>query len=115
YSDYEGLVSPAYTVLKEVIAISKLFFRVYFKTETFINRLNTIIYGIRDGKQIGYKDFATLKLPFPSVQEQHAIALVLDQAGRELKLHEQKLATLQQQKKGLMQKLLTGEIRVKTE
>lgn len=112
YSEYEGIVSPAYTILKEIIPISKTFFKVYFKTETFISRLNTIIYGIRDGKQISFKDFATLKLPCPSVEEQNAIAQVLEIANLELKRYEAKLEALQLQKKGLMQQLLTGKIRV---
>ncbi len=113
YSEYEGIVSPAYTILKEIIPVSKTFYKVYFKTETFINRLNTIIYGIRDGKQISFKDFATLKLPYPSIEEQEAIAKILETANKELKTLEQKLKCLEAQKKGLMQKLLTGEIRVK--
>lgn len=113
YSYYEGIVSPAYTVLKEVLPISKTFYRLFFKTENFINRLNTIIYGIRDGKQISYKEFSTLKLPYPPVEEQHAIAKILEEADHELQLYQQKLTTLKDQKKGLMQKLLTGEVRVK--
>lgn len=112
YSEYEGIVSPAYTILKEIIPISKTFFKVYFKTETFISRLNTIIYGIRDGKQISFKDFATLKLPCPSIEEQNAIAQVLETATQELKSYQDKLEALQLQKKGLMQQLLTGKIRV---
>ena len=112
YSEYEGIVSPAYTILKEIIPISKTFFKVYFKTETFISRLNTIIYGIRDGKQISFKDFATLKLPCPSVEEQSAIAQVLETADQELNSYQTKLEALQLQKKGLMQQLLTGKIRV---
>jgi type I restriction enzyme S subunit len=112
YSEYEGIVSPAYTILKEIIPISKTFFKVYFKTETFISKLNTIIYGIRDGKQISFKDFATLKLPCPSVEEQTAISLVLETADQELKSYQAKLEILQLQKKGLMQQLLTGKIRV---
>ena len=113
YSNYEGLVSPAYTILKETLPISKTYYRIYFKTETFINRLNTIIYGIRDGKQISYKDFSTLKLPYPPLEEQNAISKILEQGDQEIKLYKKKLATLKEQKKGLMQKLLTGEIRVK--
>lgn len=113
FSEYEGLVSPAYTVLKEVEPISKTFYRIYLKTETFINRLNTIIYGIRDGKQIGYKDFSTLKIPHPSIEEQEGIAEILEVGIQELNGYESHLEFLQEQKKGLMQKLLTGEVRVK--
>jgi type I restriction enzyme S subunit len=112
YSEYEGIVSPAYTILKEIVPISKTFFKVYFKTETFISRLNTIIYGIRDGKQISFKDFATLKIPCPSKEEQIAIAQILETANREMKSYEDKLKVLQLQKKGLMQQLLTGKLRV---
>lgn len=113
YSEFEGIVSPAYTILKEIIPISKVFYKVYFKTETFINRLNTIIYGIRDGKQISFKDFATLKIPNPSIEEQNAIANVLQCAEDELQLLKKKLEQLKEQKKGLMQVLLTGKKRFK--
>ena len=112
YSEYEGIVSPAYTILKEIIPISKVFYKVYFKTETFINRLNTIIYGIRDGKQISFKDFATLKLPYPSIEEQTAIAMVLQCSDKELQLLKNKLQFFKDQKKGLMQLLLTGAKRL---
>jgi type I restriction enzyme S subunit len=112
YSEYEGIVSPAYTILKEIIPVSKIFYKVYFKTETFINRLNTIIYGIRDGKQIGFKDFATLKLPYPSIEEQTAIANILQCADEEIQLLKKKLQQLKDQKKGLMQVLLTGKQRL---
>jgi type I restriction enzyme S subunit len=115
YSEYTGLVSPAYTVLKEVIPIVKTFFKIYFKTGSFISRLNTIIYGIRDGKQISYKDFSTLKLQYPPFEEQKAISQVLSEAEKELKLYVGQIDALKEQKKGLMQKLLTGEIRVKTD
>jgi type I restriction enzyme, S subunit len=113
YSEYEGIVSPAYTILKEINPISKTFFKVYFKTETFINRLNTIIYGIRDGKQISFGDFATLNLPFPTIEEQELISKILNTSTSEFNHYQQKLQTLQLQKKGLMQQLLTGKIRVK--
>ncbi|RYC51862.1 restriction endonuclease subunit S [Flagellimonas olearia] len=112
YSNYEGLVSPAYTVLKEMIPISKEYFREYFKTQNFINRLNSIIYGIRDGKQISYKEFSSLKISIPSLNEQKAIANILLISDIEIKKQQEYLEQLQKQKKGLMQQLLTGKIRV---
>jgi type I restriction enzyme S subunit len=57
-------------------------------------------------------DFFSLKINVPSYIEQLKIASVLSTAKNELNIQEQKLAALQQQKKGLMQKLLTGEVRV---
>jgi len=49
----------------------------------------------------------------PSLEEQAAICEVLDTCDRELRVLEKKLAALKQQKKSLMQKLLTGQVRVK--
>lgn len=50
---------------------------------------------------------------FPSIDEQRKIANVLQECDVEIDLHKKKLAALQQQKKGLMQRLLTGQVRVK--
>lgn len=113
YSNYEGLVSPAYTVLRDKLPISKLFYREYMKTQSFINILNSMIYGIRDGKQISYKEFSTMKILYPSVKEQKAIASVIEIADKEINQYQSYLEQLIAQKKGLMQQLLTGKIRVK--
>lgn len=61
---------------------------------------------------IGLEDFMSLELKIPSFEEQIAIAQVLETADQELKSYETKLEALQLQKKGLMQQLLTGKIRV---
>ncbi|MBL9154736.1 MAG: restriction endonuclease subunit S [Verrucomicrobiales bacterium] len=60
-----------------------------------------------------FKDIARFKIPCPPIEEQTAIADFLDTCDRELALHRQHLEALREQKRGLMQKLLTGEIRVK--
>ena len=61
---------------------------------------------------IGLEDFMNLELTIPSYKEQTAISQVLETANQELKSYQAKLETLQLQKKGLMQQLLTGKIRV---
>lgn len=53
------------------------------------------------------------KIPVPPLAEQTAIAQVLTVADREIELAQQKLELLRQQKRGLMQQLLTGKKRVK--
>lgn len=50
-------------------------------------------------------------LVMPEIEEQKQIVKVIDIATTELKQYEQKLKTLQLQKKGLMQQLLTGKTR----
>ena len=52
------------------------------------------------------------KVPLPNLEEQQKIATVLTNADKEIELLEQQLADLQQEKKALMQVLLTGKVRV---
>lgn len=114
YSDYEGIISPAYTVLKDKISINKCFYRYFFKSYNFIEKyLSIAVIGIRDGKQISYPDLQSVKIPYPPLSEQKAIADILSKADEEIDLLTAKLSALKSQKKGLMQKLLTGQIRVK--
>ena len=113
YSNYNGLVSPAYTIIEKRCDIDDAFYRHYFKSSLFIGKLAIAVIGIRDGKQISYDDFAGIPLPVPPLDEQRAIAAVLDAADREIALLEQKAARLREEKKALMQQLLTGKRRVR--
>jgi len=61
---------------------------------------------------ISSTEVKSFKISIPNKEVQLNIVEVLDASVSEVKLYEQKLAALQQQKKGLMQKLLTGEVRV---
>jgi type I restriction enzyme S subunit len=61
---------------------------------------------------ISLGDFFSLKMKLPSVKEQEAIANILSASDKEIELQQAKLESLQSQKKGLMQQLLTGQIRV---
>ena len=114
YSNYRGILSPAYTVLKSIMEINKDFYKYFFKSYRFIEKyLSISVIGIRDGKQISYSDLSSVKIPYPPIDEQQKIAKVLSNCDEEIRLLDKKLEMLKQQKKGLMQKLLTGEIRIK--
>lgn len=63
--------------------------------------------------RIRFPDLAAIKLELPPLEEQRRIAAILNSCDRELDLLRQQLAALKRQKHGLMQKLLTGQIRVK--
>lgn len=112
YSTYTGLVSPAYTVLSSRKEISDEYYKQFFKSTNYINRLNVAVYGIRDGKQISYEDFGRLRIPYPPIKEQDAIAEVLSTADHEIDLLQQDIEQEKQKKKALMQLLLTGIVRV---
>lgn len=59
-----------------------------------------------------YDLIAKIKIKLPSIKEQTAIAQVLKSADKEIQLLKTKTEKLREQKKGLMQQLLTGKIRV---
>ena len=103
YSTYTGLVSPVYTVLSSRKEISDGYYKQFFKSTDYINRLNVAVYGIRDGKQISYEDFGRLRIPYPPIKEQDAIAEVLSTADREVNLLRQDIEQEKQKKKALMQ------------
>lgn len=112
YSEYEGIVSPAYTILKPIKEISDGYFRNYFKTNTFIQRLNSAVYGIRDGKQIGYQDFGDLHIHYPPIAEQKKIAEILAQCDKIIELKEKCLEEEKRRKQWLVKNILTGKIRL---
>jgi type I restriction enzyme S subunit len=70
--------------------------------------------GVRNNGllNLNANDFFNLLVPVPELPEQRAIAAVLSTADEEIKSLEAKGAALERQKKGLLQKLLTGEVRV---
>ena len=59
-----------------------------------------------------WKEFSKIRVPLPTKEEQHAIVNVLKAINKDITLIETKLNALEKQKRGLMQKLLTGEVRV---
>ena len=105
YSEYEGLVSPAYTVLKPIIPICDKYYKYYFKTSDYINRLNIGTYGIRDGKQIGYEDFGDMVIHYPPLAEQEKIAKILSAQDRIIELYQRKIEELQKMKKVYLSKM----------
>ncbi len=116
YSKYQGLISPAYTVLRPKMEISVDFYRLFFKSYLFVEKyLSLAVIGIRDGKQISIPDFMSIKIPVPPLQEQQQIAETLNAAQKEIDLIKQLLEKYKSQKRGLMQKVLTGIWRVKPE
>ena len=83
-----------------------------FKTDLFINLYDRIAIGsLLEKKRVHLSNFLELEIPFPSLEEQNAIAEILNTANQEVKQYQQKLEALKLQKKGLMQQLLTGKLR----
>lgn len=114
YSDYEGIVSPAYTVLKPSSAINAKYFAYQFKIPEIIFLFYRFSQGlVDDTRNLKYENFKKIKVLYsPEKEEQTAIAEVLSTADRELDLLRQDIEQENQKKKALMQLLLTGVVRV---
>ncbi len=114
-SSLEGIVSPAYTIVTPKENADVLFFSYLFKFPYVVNRFYRNSQGlVNDTLNCKFKDFAIVKVMVPPTkEEQSKIANVLSKAEIEIKVLEQKKDYLQDQKKGLMQQLLTGKKRLK--
>lgn len=78
YSQYEGVCSPAYQVFYNANPICHNYYRLLFKSDGFIQKMNSMTVGIREGKNIQYSDFANSLIPVPPINQQHRIADYLD-------------------------------------
>lgn len=111
--DEGGLVShrfPTYVIDQKTVSVE--FFRHIILQPFFKQMLDNISPGgAGRNRVLSKKDLLKLEISVPSLEEQHSIAAILNTAHQELKQYQEKLKALQQQKKGLMQQLLTGKIR----
>jgi type I restriction enzyme S subunit len=114
-SSMEGIVSPAYTVCIPKENIDSQFIGYYFKFPPIIYLFWRYSQGlVNDTLNLKFHNFSQIRIKLPVPKEQKKIAEILFAIDIEINSLEKKIAALKKQKRGLMQKLLTGEIRVKT-
>ncbi len=109
-----GLVSPIYTIFKpKNKLIDNKFLISLLKTEHYRQIFSASTNASVDRRgSLRWKEFCLIKIALPSLEEQQKIASVLTNADKEIELLEQQLSDLKQEKKALMQQLLTGKRRV---
>ena len=106
----DGIVSPAYTILRCKKPHSSLFYEAYFHTDEFINHiLSKSVEGIRDGRQISYEAFKWLGLPYCDVSEQEKIAQLFCTLGHRIEKQQQMVDALKKYKRGVVRTLLTPD------
>ena len=99
----DGIVSPAYTILRCKKPYSNLFYEAYFHTDEFINHiLSKSVEGIRDGRQISYDAFKWLGLPYCNISEQEKIAQLFYTLNRRIEKQQQMVDALKKYKRGLL-------------
>ena len=111
--DWEaGLVSPMYVVLKtNETKLLPDFFRHWLQTAEANQRIRRAVQGsVRES--VGFNDICSLPIPLPGLNEQAAICGALGELENERATFGELIIALKKQKRGLMQQLLTGKLRV---
>jgi len=109
---HKGLVSPAYVVLKPTSLIDTAYAEYLFKSPRLIYLFWAYSYGItKDRLRLYFNDFSKISINIPPISEQRKIAQILSTWDKAISTTESLIANSQQQKKSLMQQLLTGKKR----
>lgn len=108
----KALISPMYTVFRtDAKRVDDDFLYHLLKSDTYIEVYRRNMSGsINRRGGLRWADFSQITIPAIELDEQRAIAEMLTTAANEIRLHERKLGALRQQKRGLLQQLLTGEV-----
>lgn len=108
-----GVVSPMYTVFELNTGMDEEFVFAILKTETYRRRYeNMMNASVNRRGSLRWNDFSKIKIPVPEYDMQKKMAEIIRFAENEISLLEEELKLLKAQKKGLMQLLLTGKVRV---
>ena len=108
----DGIVSPAYTILRCEKPHSSLFYEAYFHTDEFINHiLSKSVEGIRDGRQISYEAFKWLGLPYCDVSEQKKIAQLFCSLSHRIEKQQQMVDALKKYKRGVVAAILSHQLK----
>ena len=107
-----GILSPMYVVFEtDKSLLLPDYFYYQLKTQWFYGHIPMFVQGsVRDS--LSFDGLCSMKFFVPSIEEQTAIAQVLQAADKEIRLLKAKAVKLREQKKGLMQQLLTGKVRL---
>ena len=108
----EGILSPMYIVFKANENIDNTYLLQCLQSWWFRGHIPAYTQGsVRDS--LSFDGLCSMKFYIPTLQEQKAISAILEHADKEIEIQKQKLTAMQEEKKGLMQVLLTGKKRVK--
>lgn len=111
YCHHDGIISPAYTVLKASKNICNDYYKYLFKSSSFISELQTSVVGIRQGKNISYDLLCNSIIPIPTINEQAAIAYFLDKKtaliDQAVEIKQKQIELLKERKQILIQEAVT--------
>ena len=115
-SDYDGIVSPAYTVLKSKGNIHNQYIGFLFKNSELINKFRKNSQGLTsDTWNLKYPQIACIKINIPSLDEQQKIADFLSLVDQRIEKQRQLVESLKKYKRGLLSAIFDHKLRFKDE
>lgn len=113
-SNYNGIVSPAYTIVVPKENVSSKFFAYMFKTEKALYSFKKYSQGLTsDTWNLKYPLFSKVPSNIPSLPEQQKIADFLTAYDTMIDTQTKRVEAMKTRKKGLLQKIFSQEIRFK--
>ena len=114
-SAYNGIVSPAYTVIyPKSTDVHVFYFEKYFKTQRMLKIFERNSQGITsDTWNLKFPAFSKILVNVPCKEEQQKIAVFLSSIDDVIAASEQEIVNLETQKKAVMKKIFSQEVRFK--
>ncbi|MBI9008705.1 MAG: restriction endonuclease subunit S [Tenericutes bacterium] len=114
-NEHDVLISPIYETLfiKDTEKYNIDYFKYFLTSSEMIKYYKSKVEGtLVERSAIKVDAFLLFSFSIPSIQVQNKIARILDKLSNNIQLLKNELTQIELQKKGLMQQLLTGKIRV---
>lgn len=105
-SDYDGVTSPAYDILRAYKPIDSKFYHYLFRNPICISKLKQHSKGIMEMRlRLYFDEFGNIKIPYPPIEEQNRIVKFLDRKTSEIDqaiAQKQRLIELLQEQKAIL-------------
>jgi type I restriction enzyme S subunit len=107
-----GIISPMYVVFECKDSINGRYLYHFLKSDYFLRLIPRFTQGsVRDS--LSFDGLCEMKIHIPTIDKQIRYSSLLDTIDKKIDLLERNIVCLKTQKQGLMQRLLTGKVRVK--
>lgn len=111
--DKQVSVSGYYNIFRVKADYSPKFIEYFLKSERMMYLYNAFATGsLKEKQRVHFSQFVKFNLPIPSKYEADKIASILSTWDKAIELKEKKIERKTELKKGLLQKLITGEVRL---
>ena len=112
-SNYDGIVSPAYTVLMPTEEIDNQYFAALFKTSNLINEFRKNSQGLTsDTWNLKYPQIRPIRLCIPSLQEQNKISSFIGTLEERISKQRQLVVSLKKYKRGVFEAIFSRTLRL---